>query len=158
MTEQQFNNQFFRKGMKVKLNTGEIEPILGVDFLTGTIHIGSEAWVSYPQCEVYYDELLDLFKDIVSNYLSISPERVVRKIRQGHNAVARHLLMIMAYDSGKYTQQQIATYCNCKNHCTGHHAHTVAQEYYHILEHLKAIKIKYGHLIDNLDKYKCFKV
>jgi hypothetical protein len=157
MTEQQFNNQFFRKGMSVKLANNAILPILGVNFDTMYITIGKGEWVHYSRCEVYYNELLDLFKDIVSQYLKISPEHVVRKIRQGQNAVARHLLMIMAYDSGKYTQQQIATYCNCKNHDTVTHAHRVRRYDYDIISHLKVIKIENGHLIKNIEKYKCFK-
>lgn len=157
MTETQFNNQFFRKGMKVKLNNGEIKPIWGVDFENGDIDIGNNVWVPYLKCEVHYDELLDLFRDIVSNHLRIDPPQVVKKIKQGNNALARHLLMIMAYDSGYYTQQQIADYCNCKNHDAVSHAHRMRRYDYDIIPHLKVIKIEQGHLIKNIEKYKCFK-
>lgn len=157
MTEQQFNNQFFRKGMKVKLNNGEIKPIWGVDFENGDIDIGNNVWVPYSKCKVYYNELLDLFKHIVCEYFKLDQDEIVKRGRKGDYTPARTLIMTMAIDSGECTQAQIAEYLGLNNHSAVCVANRTARHYYHIIYHLKAIKIKYGHLIKNIEKYKCFK-
>lgn len=156
MTEQQFNNQFFRKGMKVKLNSGDIEPILGVDFLTGTIHIGSEVWISYSKCEVYYNELLDLFRDIVCKHFGINEEEIRIKNKKKVFVNARAVLMIMAIDSCKYSQRQIAQYMGLSQRSSVSNSNIIARHLHDNMRHIKAIKIEYGHLIPNINTYKCF--
>ena len=157
MTEQQFNNQFFRKGMKVKLNNGEIKPIIGVDFEQMDIEIGDNVWVPYSKCEVYYNELLDLFKHIMCEYFKLDQDQIIKRYRQGDYAPARALIMIMAIDSKEYSQEQIAEYLGLNNHSAVCVANRNTRHYYHIIDYLKVIKIKYAHLIKNIEKYKCFK-
>jgi len=157
MTEQQFNNQFFRKGMNVKLNNGEIKPIIAVDFENGDIDIGNNVWVPYSKCEVYYDELLDLFRDIVCTYFNLDIEKLKVRYKKGDYAPARTLIMILAIDCRKYTQFQIAQYLGLKQPSSISITNRTLRGYHHIKHHLREIKIEYGHLIKNIEKYKCFK-
>ena len=157
MTEQQFNNQFFRKGMKVKLNNGEIKPIVAVDFEQMDIEIGDNVWYPYSKCNAYYNEYLDLFKHIVCQHFKLDQEQIIKRYRYGDYAPARALMMIMAIDSGEYTQEQIAEYLGLNGHAAVCVANKSVRHYYHIIDYLQEIKSEYGHLIKNIEKYKCFK-